>query len=844
MMKSFLRLLAVTMALASYSAEAKLRGNTDTAAAAGNRKLDGMFSRTPQPTPLPTSPPTASPTDAPSTSPSAAPTGKPSETPTASPSSKPTAAPTDQPSVATPSPTAAPTGPVTMSPTMCKESYLSSENLNIALIVDLSFSTYETEFSSEEPIGDFNGDGKNNTILDAQIVAIKDLLEKISETGTLNNENCEIELISFHTDATSHGVWPPLSDDGSTYNEEMIEYIKLNLRTPTSIDDILETNNGFTNFDAALDEAVEYFQNSATPDRKNLMVFLSDGEPNVRGDGDDEQYCAFETKSWLDDEIHICATLNITAGEVSDFCGANTDCSAQHDLQDCVRGPNLCQNSEATTQYESELAALDELEVERLAIGIGQDSNVGNGTALWMIDNNPGKDMGILPLQALNLEDLSIYLSSLCILTTEPPTSSPSSSPSESPTKYPTTSPSSSPTATPTKNPTPEPTGAPSASPTAEPTASPTEAPTLYPTTSSPTYILPDCYEGPLMVLKDSSSVDMCVYHDDMVEITEMKQDIVNFKINDVWTNNDSVTPSSLTIYVHENGVDSVIQQNDGDGFQCENNQGSYILPRFDIGSDDEFAARCFQAEEDGEKKWLAVVDVVITDDIICGSNEVAHPCFPDQDVILESCSWRIIIPCETAATCTDEPTSSPTKAPTTDEPTSSPTKAPTNPPTNPLEPLSDDDDDVEDDRFYPPVGPEECPEDLLLLKQIGVKELPHDAVKIIDQGTEFVTVQVNQAYSETEISHFYYQYSENLFNNKCYEEQEFQADASVEITIQCTVNSQIAVLELWVADPILSDGNNAEIPNCCHPTVPEGTPVTKYMIEIKCVTACPDDIA
>jgi hypothetical protein len=471
------------------------------AADAGNRKLDTFFKRTPQPTPPPTVAPTASPTDAPSGSPTAAPTASPTEAPTASPTVSPTAAPTDQPSVATPSPTEAPTGPVTLSPTMCKESYLSSEDLNIALIVDLSYSTYDKEFSSEEPIGDVNGDGKGNTILDAQIVAIQDLLEKISESGTLNNGNCEIELISFHTDAQSHGVWSPLSADGSSYNEEMIAYIKENLRAPTSTDEIMDTNNGFTNFDAALDEAVIYFQTTATPERKNLMVFLSDGEPNVRGDGDNEEYCADETKSWLDEKVHACADLNITAGSETDFCGANSDCVTEKLLQDCVRGPVLCQNALATTQYESELAALDELEVERLAIGVGNESNIEEGSALWMIDNNPGKDMGVLPLQALNLEDLSVYLSSLCILTTEAPTPTPSSSPSESPTAYPTGSPSSSPTATPTKNPTPEPTGAPSTSPTAtptknptpEPTASPTESPTLNPTTASPTYLLPDC---------------------------------------------------------------------------------------------------------------------------------------------------------------------------------------------------------------------------------------------------------------------------------------------------------------------------------------------------------------
>lgn len=175
-----------------------------------------------------------------------------------------------------------------MAPTVCGESYLDSESLNIALVIDLSFSTYEKEFSSTVDIGDFNGDGKGNTILDAQVVAIEDLLTSIAESDTLDNTNCEIELISFETDAKSHGVWKPLNDAGlqsagSAPNQELMEYIKKELRAPTSSSDVYSTNNGYTNFDAALDRSVEYFKNEATPKRLNLLVFLSDGEPNVRG---------------------------------------------------------------------------------------------------------------------------------------------------------------------------------------------------------------------------------------------------------------------------------------------------------------------------------------------------------------------------------------------------------------------------------------------------------------------------------------------------------------------------------------------------------------------------------
>jgi hypothetical protein len=685
------------------------------------------------------------------------------------------------------------------------------------------------------------------------------LLLEIAASGTLNNDNCEIELISFHTDATDHGVWPPLSPDGSSYNVELMNKIKDDLWAPTSTMEIFETNNGYTNFDAALDAAVDYFTHEATPDRKNLMVFLSDGEPNVRGDGDNEMFCNATTTFWgdgQDSDIHYdCADVgdvDFQAGDEHTICLANDpDCVANEKLQDCVRGPNLCLNAEATTQYDSELAALDALEVERIAIGVGDETNVTEGSALWMIDNNPGKDMGVLPLQAFTLQELTEYLSSLCILTTDPPTATPSDAPSASPTKEPTTSPSASPTdapstsptkaptasptlaptkeptkaptPAPTKAPTPAPTGSPTISPTPAPTKSPTVSPTPIPTTSSPTFILPDCYDGPEMVVKDSSDITMCEYHDDMIEIMEMSTSEVLIKINDVWAA-PNANPEFMTIFVHNNGIDSVLQQNAGDGFQCLDDEGTYTPV---IGAEEPLPIKCFQASEDVDAQWLAVIDVVITDDIICATNDVPHPCFPDAEPILESCSWRIVIPCEQEAVCTEAPTPSPTKLPTTEEPT------------HPLVPLGDD-DVTEDDRYFPPVGPEECPEDLLILKHIGTKEYPNEAVEIISQDKETVTVQINQKYSETSVSSMYYQFYENHFDNKCYEEQDWTLDEPVQITIQCTVNTKIALLELWIADPSLSSENDATIPKCCHPTVPEEIPVTKYMLEIKCESECP----
>jgi hypothetical protein len=457
-------------------------------------------------------------------------------------------------------------------------------------------------------------------------------------------------------------------------------------------------------------------------------------------------------------------------------------------------------------------------------------------------------------------------------------------------------------------------------------------------TSSAPTFWLPDCYDGPKLVKKDSSDITMCYYNPDMVQINDMNNTEVTLAINNVWTS--SVLPEQMRVFVHTDGVDSI--NGGGDGFQCLDDDGNDI----DIEGKNEFSVECYQESENDP--FLAVIDIVITDANICATNDVPHPCYPDAEPILESCSWRIIVPCDFDEICTEAPTTSPSQNPTSSQsgapssqpsdgpslnpssgptgsptlnptvtptvgptaspssvpsdgpslnpstgptaspssspssspnaspssmpsdgpslyPSSSPSKppkpVPTNMPSDPLQAstdsptegevpnlppfitLGDDDDDTP---WLPPLGPEECPEDILLIEHEGVTDYPEGTVRILSQDTTTVTVALTQAYTKTEIDYFYYQYKEDSFNNKCYEEDKVPGGNSIEITIECMRNSQIALLEFWVADDIsknvLTDGDNAVIPDCCYPTVPEDTPVTKYFLEIKCVTECPEE--
>merc|ERR1712194_703565 len=191
----------------------------------------------------------------------------------------------------------------------------------------------------------------------------------------------------------------------------------------------------------------------------------------------------------------------------------------------------------------------------------------------------------------------------------------------------------------------------------------------------------------------------------------------------------------------------------------------------------------------------------------------------------------------------THVPTTTPTNAPTvvpTHVPTNAPTNAPLDGPTaSPVKLIENGSKPTVDDVLFPPIGPTECPPDILLLKHDGVTTYPENSIRILSQDETTVTVELLQLFTPVagvvdSVDYIFYQYNVNVFNNKCYEEDNVVGGESItEITIQCTRTSQVAFLELWIADDgskglLDEQGDTAVIPNCCYPdAVPKGTPVT-----------------
>ena len=233
---------------------------------------------------------------------------------------------------------------------------------NIGIVIDVSGSTVavDDEGNVIQPfsgVGDVNNDGISDTILDAEIKTTIELIESIIEAPGLDNSNVDIGLITFSTSAT---LLEESAGDTSFSPADPNDPTKINPvlfndnGTPNDFTDdtgvlVGLTGSGWTNFDDALDKSIDFFDAQLDKnDATNLLFFESDGLPNRSGDGD-----------------------NPPEG---------------------TPDQTVTDNDARATAFDSELNALDMLNVQRNAIGVGSGSEVSTGSGLDKIDNTPDPD--------------------------------------------------------------------------------------------------------------------------------------------------------------------------------------------------------------------------------------------------------------------------------------------------------------------------------------------------------------------------------------------------------------------------------------------------------------------
>ena len=141
-------------------------------------------------------------------------------------------------------------------------SAVTSNDVNVALVVDVSGSTGSTYTGTA--VGDLNGDGYANTILDGEIAGSIALINSIIDAGF---GNAMVNLITFESYIQKNVTMQANAD----VNNNGILDLEEELR---SLNDL-----GGTNFEPPLQEAITFF-NSRPAGQNNYVFFLSDGVPS------------------------------------------------------------------------------------------------------------------------------------------------------------------------------------------------------------------------------------------------------------------------------------------------------------------------------------------------------------------------------------------------------------------------------------------------------------------------------------------------------------------------------------------------------------------------------------
>jgi len=142
--------------------------------------------------------------------------------------------------------------------------------MNILYLVDISGST--SEVFEGTSVGDLNGDGRSDTVLDAEIASLISLTERVRELG-FSPADVSVAVIPFN------GSADPAEGNNLSGNPLTAATFTLGKPGEGAIANYLKglNANGLTNFADALRVANERLQSLDQGNEENFLYFLSDG---------------------------------------------------------------------------------------------------------------------------------------------------------------------------------------------------------------------------------------------------------------------------------------------------------------------------------------------------------------------------------------------------------------------------------------------------------------------------------------------------------------------------------------------------------------------------------------
>ncbi|MEM7506604.1 MAG: hypothetical protein AAF415_07645, partial [Pseudomonadota bacterium] len=192
---------------------------------------------------------------------------------------------------------------------------------NLLFVLDISNSTVNGTGSAQdvfdgENVADMNGDGLDNTVLDAEIAAVMAAIDNLLAQG-VDPAKIDVGIVTFSgvadgfatIDAETLGTWA-LSDGGIA----------------AALADI--QSGGWTNYEAGLQEAEDWFAGQSGDGAINKLYFLSDGRPTI--DFQNGEYVNQDITDYGDEVARIATDNNAEIHAIG--LGANSDLDYLNDL--------------------------------------------------------------------------------------------------------------------------------------------------------------------------------------------------------------------------------------------------------------------------------------------------------------------------------------------------------------------------------------------------------------------------------------------------------------------------------------------------------------------------------
>ena len=150
------------------------------------------------------------------------------------------------------------------------------DNPDVVFVIDQSGSTDDAQFAGEVNVGDLNGDGRANDVIDAEIAGFTALNQQLIDQGL--GDSVDVGIVAFSAGAEQLDLDPAasgvqISTTPSTDNDGNGVLDVVDALTPLRSD-------GGTDFEAALQGAENTFQSLGTEPGNGNLIFISDGFPD------------------------------------------------------------------------------------------------------------------------------------------------------------------------------------------------------------------------------------------------------------------------------------------------------------------------------------------------------------------------------------------------------------------------------------------------------------------------------------------------------------------------------------------------------------------------------------